>query len=205
MTLAVDFSFQKPSPQALLAHGIKIAIGYLTGAGKAFTAEQVSAYVDAGLPVVFVYEVTANDVAGGEAGGRLAAAAAAIALANLIGENEAATVPIYFTVDENVAVGSVVAYFVGINQVLPGFPAVDVGNQADRSRVGAYADGVILDYLGAVGLADWFYQSSSASYPGNKVTIPAAHIRQLPGPSPIPGTDLDTLLQGDVGQYPRPS
>ena len=141
--------------------------------------------------VWFVYENLATDAQGGNAGGIAAATAAQVNLSAVIGTPATANQPIYFAVDENVDPSAVVGYFVGINRVLP------------QSRVGVYGDGTILNFLGGVGLANWFWQSSSSSYPGNATTIPAAHIQQLVS-APLPGTDGDQLLQGDIGQFPRP-
>jgi hypothetical protein len=190
--VAVDYSFARPSVEALKAADV-VAVGrYLSGPGKAVSGPEVASYDQAGIVTWFVMENSANDASSGHNGGLLAASMSSFALAAVIGSAAAAVQPRYFAVDEAVDPSLVVGYFVGISRVI------------DPSLVGVYGDGVICNYLGATGLASWFWQSSSSSYPGNQTTIPAAHIRQgLAGP--LPGTDLDTLLQGDVGQYPRPT
>jgi len=194
MSIAVDFSFQKPSVATLKAHGVVCVIVYLTGAGKAITQAEVESYLKAGIVTVFVFEAEANDAAGGMAAGIAHAAQARSAITALLGHGWGDPQPVYFAVDENVPPSAVTDYFVGINR--GGFP---------RALCGAYGDGQILNYLGAAGLAAWFFQSNSKSFPGNATTIPAAHIQQKYNASPIPGTDLDVLLQGDVGQWPRPT
>jgi len=189
---ACDFSSARPTIAQLNGAGIKAVGRYLTGSGgKATTATEVASYVAGGIVVWFVYENLATDAQGGNAGGIAAATAAQVNLSAVIGTPATANQPIYFAVDENVDPSAVVGYFVGINRVLP------------QSRVGVYGDGTILNFLGGVGLANWFWQSSSSSYPGNATTIPAAHIQQLVS-APLPGTDGDQLLQGDIGQFPRP-
>ena len=194
MGIALDFSFTHPTVAELKAVDCVCVIRYVTGAGgKAATTSEIESYLQAGIVTCFVFENMANDASGGVAAGGMAnARKAQIALIGILGEGWAANVPIYFAVDENVTPTSVIDYFVGINRVIP------------KGLVGVYADGQILDCLGALGLAMWFWQSDSKSFPGNATTIPAAHIQQKYNESPLYGTDLDILLKPDVGQWPRP-
>jgi hypothetical protein len=200
MTNAIDFSWARPGVPALGGAGIKAVGRYLTGPGKAATFAEIASYDSAGIVSWFVAENAANDSDSGHSGGILMAAAAAFAVADVIGATAGAVQPRYFAVDENIdpanpahfgALQRCIGYFVGISRV------------TDPALVGAYGNGALLNYLGAVGLASWFWQSSSSSFAGNGSTIPAAHIRQGFG-GPLPGTDADALLQGDVGQFPRP-
>lgn len=203
-TLAIDFSNARPNPVTLKAAGV-VAVGrYLTGGGgKAITPAESQSYTAQGIVQWFVMENTATDAEGGHGAGLLAASASAYALATLIGP-PAAGQPRYFAADENIDPAAkdaasmarfqaAVAYFVGISRVI------------DPAVIGAYGNGAFLDFLGACGLASWFWQSSSTSFAGNAQTIPAAHLRQVTGGGPLPQTDLDIIRAADFGQYPRPA
>jgi hypothetical protein len=193
---ACDFSQSHPSVAQLRAAGKVCVIAKINGP-NAISAAEVAAYVAAGIVVCFYYEVTATDMLGGWAGGVAAAKAANTLMWALLGLG-AYMQPVYFAADQNIVLANTsllqaaTGYFVGLASVRA------------ASANGVYGNGSFLDWLGATGLASYFWQSSSSSYEGNGSTIPAAHIRQLVGAA-IGGTDDDQLLKGDVGQYPRPA
>lgn len=192
--IAVDFSFERPSVAALVGANVKIAIRYLTGDGKAVSQQELSSYAAAGISVAFVYENTANDAVTGLAGGIAAAHLALESLANLgFSQAEIANIPVYFAVDTSVDPSSCTPYFQGITSVI------------HPSQVGVYGEGALCSLLEAIGLASWFWQSESTSFPGNASTLPITHLQQVFNQSPVPGTDLDYVCKTDVGQVPRPS
>lgn len=178
---------------------------YLTGAGKATGVLEVLALRSVGIVEWFVFEDTANDSAGGHTAGILNARLAQTALSTVIGPQAASVQPRYFAVDTNIVCPprttaaqelefqNAVSYFVGISRV------------TDPNLVGAYGNQSFLAFLGACGLASWFWRSNSTSFDGTTTPVPPwLHIEQKYGGSPIAGTDLDALHQGDVGQFPRP-
>lgn len=197
MTDACDFSESHPTPAQVKAAGLVAVIAKINGP-SAITPGEVAAFVAAGIVVGFYFEVLATDVQGGWTAGAKNTEAAVPILANLIGQEAANAQPLYLAADQNIQMANnalletATAYFVGASVVRP------------SAYNGVYGNGSFLNWLGGVGLANWFWQSASASYEGNASVIPAAHIHQLVG-APIPGTDSDQLLKGDCGQYPRPT
>lgn len=187
--LAVDFSFSRPTIAQLKAAGVTIVIRYLTGAGKSIGPAELAGYVDAGLAVVFVFEVTTTDVAGGAAAGTAHAQQALAALAAL----HIPACVVYFAVDEDVDPQAALPYFQGITAVLR------------PSLVGAYAEGALCQLLHDRGLATWFWQTESTGFEGNATTLPITHLQQKFGGSPVPGTDLNIVCKPDVGQWPAPA
>lgn len=179
---------------------------YLTGAGKATATLEVLSLRAQGIVEWFVFEETANDAQGGHTAGILNARLAQTALSTVIGSINAYKQPRYFAADQNIVCPpnikteaqaivfqNAVSYFVGISRV------------TDPSLVGAYGNQSFLAYLGACGLASWFWRSNSTSFDGTTNPVPPwLHIEQLYGGSPIGGTDLDNLHAGDFGQFPRP-
>lgn len=207
MPSAIDYSFQKPSAAAKIKAGVVANGLYLTGAGKETSPLEILADHSVGIVDWFVFENTADDAQGGHTGGIINAQAAQKALNNLILPGPASVQPRYFAVDQNIvcpprcttaaqelAFQNAVSYFVGISRV------------TDPSLVGVYGNQSFMAFLGACGLASWFWRSNSTSFDGTTTPVPPwLHIEQLYGGSPIAGTDLDALHQGDIGQYPRPT
>jgi hypothetical protein len=196
---AIDYSFQKPSAEVQKAAGVVASGLYLTGAGKATGTLEILALRAVGIVEWFVFENDANDTDGGHTAGIQHAMAARDALDNLIGATSEGSQPRYFAADKNIVPGrsvefqNAVSYFVGISRV------------TDPALIGAYGNQSFLAFLGACGLASWFWRSNSTSFDGTTTPPPPwLHIEQRYGGSPIPGTDLDVLHQGDIGQYPRP-
>lgn len=188
MAIAVDFSDARPTPAQLKAAGVVLVIRYLTGSGgKAITPAELAEYELNGIVVVFVFEITATDAMGGVAAGKRNALAALAAMGAL-----GITAPIYFAVDQDIAPASAVNYFVGINQAM------------QPSQVGIYGEGALCTLLQQEGLACWYWQSESSSFPGNGTTLAITHLHQIFNASPIADTDLDIICKPDVGQYPRP-
>jgi len=202
---AIDYSFEKPTAEAQRAAGVVASGLYLTGAGKATSPLEILALRSVGIVVWFVFEDTATDAQGGHTAGILNAQAALAALGAL--KLPAGGFPaIYFAVDQNIvcpprinteaeaiAFQNAVSYFVGISRVM------------DPALVGVYGNQSFLAFLGACGLASWFWRSDSLSFDGTTNPPPWLHIEQRPTGAPLPGTDLDVLHQGDIGQYPRPA
>lgn len=188
--IAVDFSDARPSAASLKAAGVSIVIRYLTGSGKAITKPELQEYLDNGIAVAFVFEVGANDAAGGFAAGA-AHAQQALAALKALGVPDP-TVPVYFAVDTSVAPASAVPYFQGVNSVL------------SMWRTGDYGEGALCQLLETDGLSKWHWQSESTSFPGNATTLSITHLQQRFNASPVPGTDLDVICKADVGQFPRP-
>jgi hypothetical protein len=188
--IAVDFSDARPTTAELRQNNVVLVIRYLTGSGgKAITLGELQSYRAVGIVLCFVFEIGATDAAGGEAAGVANAQAALAALAAL----GISDVPVYFAVDESIAPSAAVPYFQGINSVIP------------YTLTGVYGEGALCTLLKQDGLAAWFWQSESTSFPGNATVLPISHLQQKFNVSPIPGTDLDAILKADVGQWPRPT
>ena len=186
--IAVDFSAARPTIAQLKAAGVTIVIRYLTGTGnKPISPIELAYYATNGICVAFVFEIGSTDAQGGYAAGRANAQSAAGAMAAL-----GVTAPIYFAVDQSINPPSAVNYFQGINSVL------------QPSSVGIYGEGALCTLLQQDGLATWFWQSESTSFPGNSMTLAITHLQQKYNDSPVPGTDLDIIMKSDVGQWPRP-
>lgn len=188
MAVAVDYSFARPSITELKAAGVTVVIRYLTGGGKSIMTTELASYLAAGISVVVVFEIQANDALGGHAAGVANAQVALSALKalGLVG------CPVYFAVDSSIMALTALPYFEGIATVM------------QPSQVGVYGEGALCSLLQAEGLACWYWQSSSTSFPGNSTTLAITHIQQKVGGSPLAGTDLDILCKPDVGQWPRP-
>jgi hypothetical protein len=187
--IAVDFDTARPTVAQLQAADVVAVLRYITGPdGKAIDADELALYRSAGIVVGFVFGIGAQDAAGGFPEGQTAAQAALTALSAL-GLTEQ---PVYFAVDESITPSLAVPYFRGICSIIP--PAL----------VGAYGEGALLTLLKADGLASFFWQSESTSFPGNAATLPISDLRQFFNQSPIIGTDYDEILSADFGQFPRP-
>lgn len=191
MTIAVDFSFARPTVAELQKASVAAVLRYLTGLGKAISLDELESYLTAGIPVGFVFEVGVDDVAGGAAAGTQHAQQALAALAVL----RISGCPAYFAVDEDVDPQSAVPYFQGINAVMP------------PSEVGCYGEGALIVLLFQLGLATYGWLSESTSFPGYQAALNAGvvNIEQSTNNSPVPGTDLNFILKSDFGQWPRPA
>lgn len=193
MPIAVDFAWDHPTIDQLHQAGVVLVIRYLTGGeGKAMTPAEFQSYMAANpaIVVVFVFELEPTDSAGGRAAG-IANATAANAALNALGVDLATSI-VYFAVDESTPPADAVPYFQGINSMRP------------ASQTGIYGEGALCQLLQQDGLAEWFWQSESTSFPGNSSTLAITHIQQTTAASPLAGTDLDILCKADVGQWPRP-
>jgi Domain of unknown function (DUF1906) len=186
---AVDFSFARPTIAQLRAADVTLVIRYLTGSGKAIDLPELTSYLSNGIEVAFVFEVGATDAQGDETAGIEYASQARSAMSKL-GVSDC---PIYFAVDQDITPSAAVPYFQGINTILP------------ASLVGVYGEGALCQLLDTDGLAEWFWQSESTSFPGNFNALSITHLWQKYNASPIAGTDLDEILKADVGQWPRPT
>lgn len=188
--IAVDFSGARPTIVTLKNAGVVAVIRYLTGSGKAISAVELQSYLDAGIVVVFVFEVGANDVAGGFAAGAAHAQQAIAALAAL----GITGCPIYFACDEDVVASAAVPYFRGVNSVL------------SAALTGVYGEGSLLILLNADGLTTFHWLSESTGFPGYQQALDSGivNLQQKFNMSPVPGTDVDLILKPDIGQWPRP-
>lgn len=185
-TPAVDFSFTKPSVAQLDAAGIDTVLCYVGPAawGKTITQPEYDAYVAAGKTVLLVFELGADDAAGGFDQG--VAYATDYVVPN-VPEGYPPGLPIYVSVDESVsgsALDTAVQYVLGHKSVL-------------GARTGDYGEGALCEATEAQGVIH-HWQSASTSYPGNAETLPITEIQQgLAGP--IPGTDADTIEKPVTG------
>jgi len=171
-TLAVDYSFSRPSPATIKSHGYTAVGRYLGGSsGKRITRDEATSLHAAGLGIWLVWETSADRARSGNAGGvsdAHAAAAAALAV------GYPTSCPLFFAVDFDATPAQVSAYFAGIRSVL--------GN-----RAGIYGGIKVTE----AGLAHWRWQT--AAWSGGKVD-PAAHLYQRTKMThPIGGCDENVI------------
>lgn len=180
---AVDYSFTKPTIAQLVAAGIKY-VGRYVGPpswGKTITQTEYDSLVAAGIEPWLVFEVGANDAAGGFGAGQVNGRTA------LAYVPQGYTGPIWVAADEEIVPGtslwtSALAYVQGFSSVV------------GAERTGVYGEGALCQACidsGTALVGGW--QSASTSFPGNSTTLPSTWIQQgLSGP--LPGTDADTIL-----------
>lgn len=188
---AVDYSFSRFTVAQLRAAGVTVVCRYLTGSGKAISAQELAADLFGGIAVVLVFEVGANDASGGFAAG---AANARAANAALLALGLPLSTPVYFAADTDYPnPAAALPYYQGIASVRPG------------STNGCYGEAALIDLLFADGLAGFGWESESTSFPGNGALSPHVALWQKVSGAPLPGTDLDVVEKADFGQLPRPS
>lgn len=173
-TLAVDYSFARPSLATIRSQGF-VAVGRYLGnsSSKLITdaeAKQIRAH---GLGLWLVWETTAVRATAGHAAG-VADAKAARAQAAKVGYPTNA--PIFFAVDFDATPAQVRSYFEGVHSVLGG-------------RTGVY--GGIRVTEGLRDLCPFRWQT--AAWSGGKVD-PECHLYQRIG-SPISGTDVNVICR----------
>lgn len=123
--------------------------------GKDFTAGQYASYKAAGLLCAFVYEATANDMAGGFSAG---SAHADALLADLRAKGVASTEPVGATVDEHVSAANIqlaVEYQMGFHDT--------VKARGWTGPVGAYGFAEFLVAVHGGGAADWYWGAGTRS------------------------------------------
>lgn len=188
---AVDYSFARYTVAQLKAAGITAVIRYLTGAGKAISAEELAADLFGGLSVVLVFENSATDASGGFATGAAYARQANAALAAL---GLPLSTPVYFAADTDYPnPAAAVPYYQGIASERPG------------PTNGCYGEGALIDLCFTDGLVGYGWESESTSFPGNGTLDPNVALWQKFSGAPLPSTDLDLIERADFGQLPRPA
>lgn len=171
-TLAVDYSFSRPSPATIKSHGYHAVGRYLGGsASKQITKAEAASLHAAGLGIWLVYETSADRARSGKAGG-VSDAHAAVKAANALGYPTRC--PIFFAVDFDATAAAVSAYFAGVISVL--------GDMA-----GVYGG------IKVAGLATWTWQT--AAWSGGELS-PKAHLYQrVKMTHPISGCDENVICR----------
>lgn len=148
-----------PSAQQVIAAGCQGALLYAgtpgDSLGKDFTGAQYQDYETAGLVCVFVFEHTANDMAGGHAGGWGNAGAL---LADLQAKGVDPACPVCSTVDEHVSAANIplaVAYQAGFYQC--------VKANSWAAPTGVYGFAETLTACHDAGCADWYWGAGQRS------------------------------------------
>jgi len=182
----IDIAWARPDTTGILATGAKWVARYFSGdPTKNLTADEVKAYVAAGLAVVTVWESTANRAGQGFAAGANDAKAA-------IAQRTAVGLPsdhvIYFAVDFDAQWADVKAYFDGVCSVL------------NKSLVGVYGGYKIMVGADAYGIG-FLWQTTAWS---NGIWYAKVDIRQVGGTVLNGGADVDDATSADFGQYPQP-
>ena len=185
----VDFSFGRPGGAALAAAGKRFVLRYITGAGKALTAAEITDYQAHGLDIGLIFESTANRALAGYAAGVNDAKSARTAMKAL---GIPVNVAIYFAVDFDVTLASQMA---AIDDYLNGAHSV-VGDWT-----GVYAEYAVIEHVHAANPKAWLYQTYAWS--GGKVSS-HAHLLQYRNGQTINGAavDYDRALQANFGQWP---
>lgn len=187
----VDLSFARPGGAALSAAGKRYVVRYLTGDGKALTAQEVTDYHAHGLGIALVFESTRGRAKEGAAAGTADAKTAAQAAAK---RGVPDTVPIYFAVD-----------FDAHDDDWPGIKAYfeAVGTQIGIDRVGVYGGIFVVRRSHNQKVARWFWQTYAWS--DGKV-LPYVHLYQYRNHQKINGglVDLDRAYRPNYGQWPQP-
>lgn len=199
MSIVVDYAnWRPPSAQALVNAGVVGVYRYIKPARfhwpKAITAHELTDLHSVHLGVAFNYENNPDDwrtLPGATTGSEAATAMAELGMGD-------PTIPVAPSFDEYInpnSYGSAAAY-------------ADAFHKACGHRTAAYGQGDLLEFLHARGLADFCWQSNSTSFPGNGAATPHTTLTQHYG-WPVPGLpgdyDVNTIIQTDWGQTPRPT
>lgn len=169
----VDFSYTKPPPALLVAKGYTFVVGYLSpNPSKNLLNPQ--SYLDAGLDVLFVWEVSATSPNGGRAKGIAHGIAAKDAL-DAFGYPYG--VPVILAFDTNSVAGNIAAHIEYFN----GF--VDM---VSPYVVGAYEDTDLAVLTNAETTADWLplawsWSGGSKADAEAKARALGFHVLQLKG------------------------
>lgn len=140
--LGIDYSFARPSPEAIRAAGYTFVLRYVTGEGKALTAAERDALWAAGLSIGLVFEVTGTDAPQGAAAGTADGAAARVALDAL---GYPADYPVFYATDFDE-------------------PAGDFAANAAYLAAAAAASGRPAGPYGALALADYMITGGHCGY-----------------------------------------
>ena len=191
----VDYATAVSNPAVitkLKQGGVEFVCRYISSPGnpKNINTAELAALRAAGLPVVIVFETTANRALGGAPSGKFDATSALNQI-KALGTPDAI---VYFAVDFNVGSAneiSVEEYFRAVVGVL------------GYERVGAYGGLRIITRLLNRKVCKWAWQTYAWS--GGKWDL-RAHIRQYKNGQNIAGVsvDYDLAMFSDFGQWPRP-
>lgn len=191
-SFGLDWAWGHPDPKALKEAGVRFACRYLSfDTSKNLNAAEAMALKAAGIPVVVVWETTANRALGGRAAG---AADARVALAQAKACGIPDDRPIYFAVDFDESpqqATQVATYFLGVNSVL------------GVKRTGAYAGYWGLSRLFDAKVITYGWQTYAWS--GGNLDK-RAHLFQYSNGHRVAGVscDFDKSLKRDFGQwFPR--
>jgi hypothetical protein len=198
MTLLVDYSMARPTPDTIKSSGYSGVMRYLsTDPAKNLQPAERDALLAAGLSIGLVWETYANRAAAGFSAGA-ADAKGAEAQASTLGLP--AGLPIFYAVDFAADPNVVKPYFDGVRSV------------ATRP-VGIYGSLSVVDAALAGGWAAYAWQACAWS---NGKVSQRAHLYQRLSPTvahPIGGTDENIVLRpfplwtsiGVVTEHPKPS
>ncbi|GAB6902166.1 DUF1906 domain-containing protein [Kineosporia succinea] len=193
MKQGIDYSFDRPSPQAVRRAGYSFVVRYLApeGSGKALTRSEAGQLRAAGLDVVCVWQAYGDwkhDLSGGRAKGAEHATRAAERLAACGGP---AAAPIYFAVDFDprpAQLDTIAGYAQGVAQVL------------GLARTGVYGGITTITHLFDQQLITYGWQTRAWS---RGRWDDRAQLRQVEVESRLDGAavDLDTAHAPDFGQW----
>jgi hypothetical protein len=186
VTLACDYSFARPSPEAIKAAGYVAVLRYVShDPAKDLSAGEAAALHTAGLGIGLAWETTATRATQGAHAGVVDGSDALIE-AQALGYPSG--LPIYFAVDENVGWASVADYFAALTTVA-------------GLVVGIYGSLEIVEAGASAGIA-WRWQAEAWS---GRTVSPVAQLYQRISPTleiagAAPGDwDEDVVL---VDSYP---
>jgi hypothetical protein len=181
----IDIAWARPDTDGIKATGAKWVARYFSDdPTKNLTADEVTAYTAAGLPVVTVWEYTAGAALEGRDKG-VQDASQAYSQQKAVGLPK--DMPIYFAVDTDAEWPQAEQYFAGVASVI----GVDY--------VGVYGGIKVIEGAHAAGYK-YLWQTSAWS---NGQWSPYATIRQDGGTVLSGGADVDDSEVADFGQYPQ--
>jgi Domain of unknown function (DUF1906) len=188
-----DYSAGPIPPAALVAGGMRYVIRYLSTVGnpKNITAGEMRGLLAAGIPVVLVYETTADWMLGGRDAGA-AAASSARAQATSVGWPSGR--PVYAAADFDVTPAQIPVAL----ETLQGW-----ADTFGLSATGVYGGYAIIRAALDVGYL-WGFQT--VAWSGGQWD-PRAQLRQTGATAVIGGVqvDVDTAVAADFGQHPAPA
>lgn len=178
--LGVDYSFARPSPQAIKAAGYDYVLRYLAASAparpKVLTVAERDALWAAGLGIGLVWEEGAQRAKAGRAAG-VSDAFAVAALGRTLGLPE--DVVVFFAVDYDAAFDDVRAYFEGVRSV--------------RTASGCYGGAKVIDPLAAAGLIVTGWQAGASSWSNGQLSPHASIVQRttITVAHPLPRGSVD--------------
>lgn len=178
----MDYSEWRPSSASDL-DGAAFVCRYLSNdSSKNLTRAEAETLTSWGLQIVANWESTGT---GGDYNQGVADAQTARSQALAAGMP--AGRPIYFSIDEDVAVDSQLAYFQGVGSILP------------SSEVGVYGSAAMVQGIQAAGWAGWGWRTMSTSWSGGASTTGCQLVQTTGGAGG--NFDWDEALADDYGQW----